>query len=199
MKLSSCATATSTTATIPNTSPASLSRMTTDHHNYQPGPTLPPLRPFSFPSNHHQSAAQLSHHSLSHPSNSSAQSASPNSQSNHQSAQSPATPSANRSNHHSSSYHHSYQHSKLSPRRDRDSDRQLSSSVCQDQDKYIQSKRASHAHLVPPPSHSNAHYQPLKRTASRAELDQQASRGREEIVHAERKSKHDQPESNLQV
>ena len=197
MNLSSCSTAASTTATVPNTSPASLSRMTTDHHNYQPGPTLPPLRPFSFSSNHHPSAAQLSHHSLSHPSNCNAQSAAPNSQSNHQSAQSPATPSANRSTRHSS--YHPYQHSKLSPRRDRDSDRQINSSVFQDQDKYTHSKRTSHAQLVPPPSHPTAHYQLLKRTASRAELDQQASRGREEIVHAERKSKHDQPESNLQV
>ncbi|KAH9456797.1 hypothetical protein Pst134EA_020708 [Puccinia striiformis f. sp. tritici] len=209
------------TATISNPSPSSLrshprtNGMSTDHHNYQPGPTLPPLRPFSFPSNH-PSAAQFSHHSVPHSLNRPAQSASPIPQST-RSSQSPSAPSANRASLHNS--YHPYQHSKVSPRQDRGQVKQHNPPVSQyavdsrnDQPARPKAQGNVHgtaqAHLSPAVSNYNLHHQQLKRTASRAELDRQSPRGREEFVHSEappplptdqNKSKHEHPKSNSQA
>ncbi|KAI7943464.1 hypothetical protein MJO28_010992 [Puccinia striiformis f. sp. tritici] len=211
----------SMTATISNPSPSSLrshprtNGMSTDHHNYQPGPTLPPLRPFSFPSNH-PSAAQFSHHSVPHSLNRPAQSASPIPQST-RSSQSPSAPSANRASLHNS--YHPYQHSKVSPRQDRGQVKQHNPPVSQyavdsrnDQPARPKAQGNVHgtaqAHLSPAVSNYNLHHQQLKRTASRAELDRQSPRGREEFVHSEappplptdqNKSKHEHPKSNSQA
>lgn len=191
--------------------------MTTDHliHKYQPGPTLPPLRPFSFPSSH-PSDSKFSRNSLSHPLNLPPQSASPISHLN-QSSQTAHT--ANRSNQHSNSYH-PYHHvnSKVSPRREREPDRQSNSAGLSpehsldrqnnnlspppsEHGKYTNSKRAS---LVPSTlSNSNIqrlqHLQQLKRTASRAELDHQSARAEEDVFPSEDKLiNHGQPKFNSQ-
>ncbi|KAA1112543.1 hypothetical protein PGT21_001454 [Puccinia graminis f. sp. tritici] len=220
MKLSNSS---SPTATIHNLSPPSLcsqmraNQMSTDQQNYPSGPTLPPLRPFSFSSNP-KSVAQFSSYSLSHSINFPAHSASPMPQLS-QSSPPPSTRTFNRTNH--QKIYRSYPDS--SARRDRDQDKQFnpiqsqpsvdrlnSISPCSRHRGDTNSRRASQAHLITPTaSNSNLYNQRLKRSANRAELDHPSAHGNERFVHSEahtslktqtKKSKNDHiPQGNSQV
>ncbi|OAV89706.1 hypothetical protein PTTG_28589 [Puccinia triticina 1-1 BBBD Race 1] len=191
--------------------------MSADHHSYQTGPTLPPLRPSSFPSSH-PVARQYPKKSLSHSSKRPAQSASPIPQSN-QTSSPTSVHTFNRANHHNS--YNPYQHPTVYPSRDEHQDKHSNSEMVQPSVNQrnncspilsdpgnVNTKRGSHAHLIiPEVSNSNSRDHKLKRKASRAELDHPQACGGDKLFQSKvapclpashSKSRHEHPKSHSQ-